>query len=868
MTGVTRSPASLRPGVAPPLRGPRRTAAPVGRSPAARCVPPLVAVLPLLSLLAPRPAAAQLANATTLEAGLPASLAVPVGGAAAAEEPSALAFNPAGVGFVRDACLQWFHQANVVGDSAADGLYLAGSLGALGAGLGMEWVRPEVGYGARYRKTTLALAFTDPQEWSAAIGWSWLASPDADRDRIRGLDLGLTLRPWRHFSLGAAALGLGARQGDERLPARYVLGAATRVVDDTFTLSADLLADDRGRDDFRLTHAAFGLGVETRFGLGLGVQVQLPVEGGEDPSTLVTLTWNGFNGGYTGGVVTRPGSTGWLAGVRASRERYRGLSLGGDVPTIDLGRELGGSAPLLASLGDRDPWLDLLRLLEQARDDPTVDGLVVRIGPLDVGRARIEELRGRLSEIAARKPVLAYLSGGGTKEYLLAAGATAVAVPPGATLQFGGVASEALYWGDALARAGVGVDVVRVGAWKSAPERLSRAGASPEAREAIEAILDDVHARDVGYVSILRGLSPDRVKALLDRALFSADEARAAGLVDEVLWPDELEAWARRRIGRGIDLAPRYALQEDRGALRWGTPPTIGIVLLEGTIAGGPSRRAALGGLIAGAETVTAALREAARDPDVRAIVLRIESGGGDGLASDLIWREVRLARKRKPVVVSMGDRAASGGYLAAVGADAIVAEPSTLTGSIGVYAMKPDLSGLLGKLGVRREAHQRGDKALVDSVAKPWTDAERAAMQAQVDAYYARFVERVAEGRRLTREAVQRVAQGRVWTGQQALAHGLVDRLGALPDAIDLAREKAGLPKGEDLAVRLVAAPGGLGRLAAGLLEDLGARSPAAGLLVFAGESLPELRTLGLLAELGPIVALPPPAEEGATRD
>jgi protease-4 len=815
-----------------------------------------------VALLAPLPATAQLANADTLADGLPASLAVPAGGVASAEEPSALAVNPAGVGFVRDACLQWFHEEKVVGSSAADGLYLASAVGPVGGGFSMEWVRPQVGYGARYRKTTLALALTDQKEWSLALAWNWLASPDPSRNRLRSVDLGVTLRPWRHFSAGAAALGMQARLAGERLPVRYAFGLATRFVDDTFTLSADLLADDRARDDFVVTHASFGLGMETRFGLGLGVQLQLPLEGGEDPSTLLMLTWNGAHGGYSGGVVTRPGATGWLTGVRASSERYRGLTFGGEVPRIDLARELADGGSPLDLLSEREPWFELLRKLEQARDDPDVEGLVVQIGPLDLGRARIEELRARLSEIASRKPVLAWLTGGSTKEYLLAAGSTAVAVPPASTLFFPGVGTEPLYLGDALARAGIAMDVVRVGAWKSAPEPLTRSGGSREAKEAVEALLDDVHARDVGYVSILRGLPTDRVEALFDRALFSAEEARAAGLVDEVLWPDELEAWARRRIARGIDLSPRYEVEEERGAQRWGQPPAIGVVVVEGTIVPGRSRREPLGAQLAGAETVTEALRRAGDDEAIKAVVLRVDSGGGDGLASDLIWREVQLLRRRKPVVVSMGDKAASGGYLVAVGADAIVAEPSTLTGSIGVFAMKPDLSGLLEKAGVRREAHQRGEKALVLSVTKPWTPAEREAMQHQVDAFYARFVERVAAGRHLSKEATEKVAQGRVWTGQQALERGLVDRLGALADAVDLAREKAGIAKGSELAIRRVRAPRGLAELAGAAAGALGARSTAGELLSALGARLPELQAIGVLGEMGPLLALPPPGE------
>jgi protease-4 len=808
------------------------------------------------ALLAPHPAFAQLANATALEAGLPASLALPVGGAASAEEPSALTVNPAGVGFVDGPSLQWFHEERVAGSSAADGLYFASAVGPIGGGLAMEWVRPSDGYGARYRKTTLALAFTDHAAWSLALGWSWLASPDPARDALRSIDLGLTVRPWRHLSLAASALGLQARLAGERLPVRYDFGAATRFMDDTFTLSADLLADDRARDSFHVTHGAVGLGVETRFGLGVGLQVQLPVEGSEGRRALVTLAWNDSHAGFTGGVVTRGDATGWITGVRLSSERYRGLSIGGDVPTVDVVRELEPGSTFLSLFTDREPWLDLLQKLERARDDPDVAGLVIRIGALEPGRARTEELRGRIAEIAARKPVLAWLGGGGTKEYLVAAAATAIAVPSGASVLFNGIATEPLYLRDTLARAGIAVEVVRVGAWKSATEPLTRTGGSPEARGAIDAILDDVHARDVACVSTARHLPAARVEELLDRGIFSAEEARAAGLVDEILWPDEIEEWAHRRVGKHVALPGSYEVEQDRRAEHWGNAPALAIVLVEGTIVPGRSRREPLGTRLAGADSVTAALKRVAADKSVRAVVLRIDSGGGDALASELIWREVQQTRKKKPVVVSMGDLAASGGYLAAAGADAIVAEPSTLTGSIGVFAMKPDLSGLLEKAGVQREPHQRGEKALVASLAKPWSPAERAALQAQIDDFYARFVGRVADGRRLSREAVEKVAQGRVWTGRQALERGLVDRLGGLSDAVDLARERAGLPKGSRFEIVRVDAPSGGAGLGGAALALFGGRST---LLESLGDRIPALRALGLLAELGPIVALPP---------
>jgi protease-4 len=416
-----------------------------------------------------------------------------------------------------------------------------------------------------------------------------------------------------------------------------------------------------------------------------------------------------------------------------------------------------------------------------------------------------------------------------------------------------GLASSTLYLRDGLARLGVSFDVVRAGAYKTAPEPLVRSGPSPEAREQREAVLDDVFARTVAAVSEGRRLPVARVREIVDRGVFTAEEARDAGLLDVVLWPDEIEDWARRQVGHRVRVADGYAPASPRSAQTWGRPAVIAVVPVVGTIV--PGRRS-LGGL-SGAEGIARAIRRAAKDRDVRAIVLRVDSPGGDGLASDLLWHEVmRARRKGKPVVAWAGDVAASGGYLVASAADAIVAQPSTLTGSIGVFALKPDLSGLLAKLSVTRDASARGENAQILSLARPWSPPERELLQAQVERLYRTFLERVAEGRRLSPTEVEPLAAGRVWTGAQAFDRRLVDRLGTFVDAVALAREKAGLDPDEPFELRrFPAEPGTAARLVAGTLA---AAEPGEGLLRTAA-SLPEVRAAAALAEMGPIVALPP---------
>jgi protease-4 len=820
------------------------------------------AVLVALAL----PAGAQVSNALDREAGLPAGLALPVLGAATAEEPSALGTNPAGVGFIDRLALQYFHEREATEDSRADGLYAADGVGPLGVGFGMEWMHPGSGDGARYRRTTWALTAGDRRTFSLGFAWTFYGSPDAELEALRTWDVGLTLRPWRHLSLAAASLGRGGRLAGEALPARYDFGLATRLLRDRLTLSADLLADDEARDDFRATHLAFGAGLETRLGVALGVQVQAPISDApdvrQDTTALVSLTWNGPHVGWTGGALPIGDRTGWLAGVRASGERYRAAPDRGSAPSIDLGRELSRRTGFLV-LGERDPYGLLVLRLSALAADADVGAVVVRIEDLDLGAGRIEELRAALAEIARTRPVLAYVVGPGTAEYWLATAATAIAAPPGSALMVNGLSSSQLYLAAMLARLGIRFDVVAAGAYKTAPEPLVREGSTPEAREVRDALLDDVGGRLVADVARARKLDPAAVRALVDRGLLSAEEAKEARLVDEVLWPDELEGWARRASGRRVDLGGAYRPEPRRLAERWGPAATIEVIRVEGAIAMGRSRGVLGRDAIAGAETIAGQVRRAAEDRSVKAIVLRVDSPGGDGTASDLVWRAVTKARERKPVIASMGDVAASGGYLVAVGADTVLAEASTLTGSIGVFALKPDLSGLLAKLSATREASARGEAAELLSLAKPWSAVERAAVERQVASFYRLFLERVAEGRRLSREQVEPLARGRVWTGQQALERGLVDGLGSLADAIALARTRAGLGADDVVEVRRAEARRDFGELG---LELARAAAPPPSLVRAVG-AIPELRALALLAELGPILALPldPAVEWGA---
>jgi protease-4 len=325
----------------------------------------------------------------------------------------------------------------------------------------------------------------------------------------------------------------------------------------------------------------------------------------------------------------------------------------------------------------------------------------------------------------------------------------------------------------------------------------------------MEALVASLFEQYVQGVAASRGLAPEKVRAIIDRGPFQAPDAKEAGLVDELLYRDQVED----RIPASGRLDPARYVKGARGF--FDGRPKLALVYAAGDIAPGESQSSPFGGGLVGADTVVRGLKQARQDDAVRAIVLRVDSPGGSGTASDAVWREMALARKVKPVVVSMGDYAASGGYYIAMGADAIVAEPGTITGSIGVFSGKFSLRGLYEKLGISQETVRRGRNATLFSSWEPWTPEERAKVRGLNEAFYETFVTKAAEGRKKTPQQIEAVAQGRVWTGQEALAAGLVDGLGGLDTAVQTARERARIPKGQE--VQLVVLP-----QRKGLLESL----------------------------------------------
>jgi protease-4 len=484
-------------------------------------------------------------------------------------------------------------------------------------------------------------------------------------------------------------------------------------------------------------------------------------------------------------------------GSTLSSRSYLYLDLDGEIPeqpSSELGTFLERRPPSLRALLDS---------LDRGATDPRISAVVVRVGSLpDSGWATVQELRDGIARFKrAGKPAYAFVESCGNKEYYLATACTRIYAVPTALLDVTGLAAEVTFLRGTLDKLGVQAQFEGVGKYKNAPNQYTERGFTEPHREQMDDLVDALYGEYVAAVGKSRSKSQQQVQAIIDAGPYDGRSAAKAGLVDELLYADQVSD----RLNHAERVNPGRYVRTSRGFGLDGRPK-IALVYAVGEIVSGESRSSPLGGTFAGSDTVGHALREAGDDDDVRAILLRVDSPGGSGTASDVIWREVQKARKSKPVIVSMGDLAASGGYYIAMGSDGIVAQPGTITGSIGVFGGKFSLRGLYEKIGLSKEILKRGQHADLFTEFRPWTDEERAAIRELMTAFYREFVTKAAEGRRKKYEDIDSVAQGRVWTGREALQHGLVDRLGGMDVALDLAKERAGIRKDQD--VRVVVLP------------------------------------------------------------
>jgi protease IV len=474
------------------------------------------------------------------------------------------------------------------------------------------------------------------------------------------------------------------------------------------------------------------------------------------------------------------------------------------------------SDPLTALTTMRRPRLaDVLDGLRRARSDDRVKALVAKVGGRPIGLAQVQELHAAIREFAGSGKLAVVWAetfgdfSPGNVPYYLATAFDRIYLQPSGDLGLTGISVQNWFYRGALDKLGVEFQVGARGEYKSAAERLTEHGFSGPAREALQRMATSIVEQLAGAIAQRLEIPAEDARALIDRGPFVAGEALDTGLVDALGYRDEVYAAVREAAGPDAYLLylGRYQRARTLGerARKLPTPAEDGVALIyaTGPIRRGRTARSPLGGSSMGSDTMSGALRSAVADHRVKSIVLRVNSPGGSYVASDTIWREVVRARQAgKPVVVSMSEVAASGGYFIAMAADTIVAQPGTITGSIGVISAKPVLGQALDRAGVSTDSVTEGAHADMFTTSRPYSDEEWEKINGWLDRIYADFTGKVADGRGLSQDQVHEIARGRVWTGADAAGIGLVDELGGLDTALAVARQKASLP--QTAAVRL----------------------------------------------------------------
>jgi len=467
-------------------------------------------------------------------------------------------------------------------------------------------------------------------------------------------------------------------------------------------------------------------------------------------------------------------------------------------------------------VGQQQSFTSLLTQLRKAKADKRVGGVMLDINFPGIGWGKAYELREAIKDFRqSGKPVYAYMEMGMNKEYYIATAADKVFLPPPGDLYINGFAAEAMFYKGSLDKLGIEAEVIQIGPkYKSAPDQYTKKEMGEGQREVLNAVLDEYYGKYTEAIAESRKKSVEDIKAIVDNAPYSAPQAKEQGLIDGALYEEQVYEEFRKALGykegdkvRTIRGGAYRDIPSD--SLGLNTGERVAVIFASGAINSGRSSDGTFGGQMVGSDTVVQAVNDAAADSSIKAIVLRVDSPGGSALASDLMWNALENAKAKKPVVVSMADVAASGGYYIACNANKIVAEPTTITGSIGVFMGKPVVKGLYDWLGVTNEYVMRGKNAGIFRETEKWTPEERAKMEEQTNnIYHTNFLPKVSKGRNIDIEKANSIGQGHVWTGTQAKENGLIDEFGGIERAIDIAKQLANLPADKDVRRIVFPAP------------------------------------------------------------
>jgi protease-4 len=709
-----------------------------------------------------------------------------VSSVATLEDASALGINPAALTFQRSSELFLGRSVNGLDQTS---LFLTGG----GGGFGWQQVRAASG------RQLNAFSFGGGSELIGGLSlggrFAYLQFLDGVGGNSPDFGLSLLYRPTGWFSAGLTAdhlnqplvaAAVAGGQGDP-LRRRYRAGLAIRPGTERITLSLDTQWVEGS--PFANVGPVLGLQLEPWPGLTLRAIADQQL----NASVGLGLQLGQVGAGFLSGVTNRFGGSDLTYMTTSDLEHRRALRPGvGRMGYIRLEGSLADEPRSLIELrADTYPGvLHLTRRITEARLDPRVTGLVLDLRGVGAGLASLQELRDAIAEFkTSGKPTVAFVTDPSLPEYYLAVAADKVVMHPAGALDAKGLAITTPFFRGLFEKLGVQPQFVGIGKYKSAPEQYTRRDLTPPAVEQEQALLSDAYDAIIEGIMRARKLSREDVKKAVARGALTPQAAKERGFIDEIAYPDQVPDLLEKPG------ANTYHLTEYKPDT-WALPDALAVVTIAGGMQRGESDRGGLlDGAASGSATVTRALREARRNDRIKAVVVRVESPGGDAIAADEIGREIDLLRlANKPVIVSMGDVAASGGYWVAATGTRIYAEPGTITGSIGVFTGHFAVKGLLDKLGITTQTLKRGVHADMDGPHRALTEAETTLLREQARHTYGQFLERVAKGRRMATTRVDEIAQGRVWSGVRALDLGLVDKFGGLEVAIADAQAQAGL--------------------------------------------------------------------------
>jgi len=723
---------------------------------------------------------------------------LPLGSVAYSDDIWAIQYNPAGLGVARGWQLYYTHAYSDSSFKGDNGIFMS----AGGLGFSSEWLGTQ--NSTTYRKYSLAYGLKLDQRFFMGSSYSWFSSKNQDLDKLSSWNAGIIFRANQYLSLGALVSDLNRPTYlNQKTDIGFNYGVSFRPWQDRLTLAVEGFSTEKQRlKDTRLTYKLeaeptdglilYGL-LDQDKNYGLGVRFNL--------TNFCLGSFNFFakKGGMQNGVGYMGFSKDRFRTRMQRKNNLLKMRLAGDIP------EENRSGAFLAK---KRTLFQVLNQIQKAREDKTISGLILRIDNLAIGWAKVQELRDALYDFkSSAKKIYVFMESGGNKEYYLATLADKIIMLPTGDLNFTGLAAEVTFYKKTLDKLGVVADLEHIGDYKNASDLLTRESMSDAHREVVNSVLDDIYSQILQDIAQARNLTVEEVKDKINQGPYTALEAKKTGLVDELAFYDEVKEIAEEKENKNfLTLSEnRYSKQTEWG-YSWFIPPKIALIYATGEIVSGRSGRDFLFGNTMGSETIADAIKKAREDNKIKAVVLRVDSPGGSGIASDVIWRELVLTKRKKPLIVSMSDVAASGGYFIACPGDYILAQPGTITGSIGVISGKVSLQGLYQKIGFSKEIVKRGAHADFYTTTRTFSDEEREIVRRQIKQFYSDFVDKVASGRKLPFAYVDGIAQGRVWTGNQALQNKLVDEFGGINLALALAKEKAGIP--DESAVQIVTLP------------------------------------------------------------